>query len=595
MSSNSGHTPISSTDNARITNANANNTIDEESLGIVRSLLHQEMLHLASSSSSSAYLSHLTKWRDHLFPSSPNPQQQTSDFVFLGDTNAESAEVAALASLSRHHNATMTNPSHTLSNPLLSSETPMTAETLRSNAQNGINNDALEYIADSHGSKPAHDVAEAYPNQHPDVLMQWRAKCVDWLCSIVEQEDFEYNTLLVALSYLDAYSLSVCFPEEFKRLRGSRSSKQFEDTSSSLDPTPPKKRKISHHDDHDDDDYLLEYIGNNSQQKQFGEETVRGILGTHYMLACITSLYLATKLFQPLQTNSRLNSPSCFTTLYDSISVCNIEKMELHILDALDYRVHPPTALRFVQEFMPVLFPRPGEGYHGGTSSSFALDSRPWAPQDDTEEEIIYNGTQYMVMLACTFGAAADFRPVVDAKPSKIALAAIAQAALEYYLHDEKLIVQYQAFRNRLTSLIGILQFDKCELEEIRKCLVDIKCLHTRQENALPREGSPTTVVESTTQATKDSSKGPSCKLGVKKANARRISCETTDKCRDGPVAPPTIAAIHNAVSKSSSGGKARKCPSGRKHRLWEEGASAANKPSGFYSLAEMAMHDLQD
>lgn len=73
-----------------------------------------------------------------------------------------------------------------------------------------------------------------------------------------------------------------------------------------------------------------------------------------YQLAAMTALYMAIKLNEPLEMETKLLSDlsrGCYNT-------AEIAKMELDILDALGWRVAGPTPLAFVQHFLAV-------GLHG--------------------------------------------------------------------------------------------------------------------------------------------------------------------------------------------------------------------------------------
>ena len=64
-------------------------------------------------------------------------------------------------------------------------------------------------IIDAPGNK-------VHPDQHPEILLSWRARVIAWYFDYIHSRNYEFNTALVALSYLDVYSMSVCFPNEFR-------------------------------------------------------------------------------------------------------------------------------------------------------------------------------------------------------------------------------------------------------------------------------------------------------------------------------------------------------------------------------------------
>eukprot|EP00549_Striatella_unipunctata_P023690 CAMPEP_0118693260 /NCGR_PEP_ID=MMETSP0800-20121206/11804_1 /TAXON_ID=210618 ORGANISM="Striatella unipunctata, Strain CCMP2910" /NCGR_SAMPLE_ID=MMETSP0800 /ASSEMBLY_ACC=CAM_ASM_000638 /LENGTH=315 /DNA_ID=CAMNT_0006591465 /DNA_START=68 /DNA_END=1015 /DNA_ORIENTATION=- len=71
----------------------------------------------------------------------------------------------------------------------------------------------------------------------------------------------------------------------------------------------------------------------------------------HYQLAAMTTLYMAVKIFEPLQMDAEtmaIMSRGC----YNSDQILHMERI---ILDSLKWRTQGPTALCFVQHFMELL------------------------------------------------------------------------------------------------------------------------------------------------------------------------------------------------------------------------------------------------
>ena len=250
----------------------------------------------------------------------------------------------------------------------------------------------------------------------------------------------------------------------------------------SLAPTPPKKRKTIHQ------DYFWEFIENQSEKSILAEEeeTVRGMSEAHYKLAAISSFCLASKVYQ---SGNGIHPPYAFAQLtQNQFSAKQIDDMELCILKILNFRVHVPTSLRFVQEMLPLLI----TDVVGNGGSRFALDSRPWSPRD-TLEASIYSKARHFVLYASSY-AATDFDPIISATSSKIALAAIMEAAIKVY-YKKKLLGQQHAFYERLRSLEGILPYDE-EVLTIQKCLAKLRRLSNRR--VLSRQDSPASVDDST-------------------------------------------------------------------------------------------------
>ena len=134
-------------------------------------------------------------------------------------------------------------------------------------------------------------------NQHPDILFQWRAQMIAYYFEFTGNNS---NTALVALSYLDAYSMSVLYPEEFASIKGENNNVEYDVSHSranaydtSVTPSPKKKRKLFNncYNNRDDDDYLYEYVENLIGQEEDDEDkaeevqSVHGIDNKEYQLA----------------------------------------------------------------------------------------------------------------------------------------------------------------------------------------------------------------------------------------------------------------------------------------------------------------------
>uniref|UniRef100_A0A7S0AYS6 Cyclin N-terminal domain-containing protein n=1 Tax=Minutocellus polymorphus TaxID=265543 RepID=A0A7S0AYS6_9STRA len=116
-----------------------------------------------------------------------------------------------------------------------------------------------------------------------------------------------------------------------------------------------------------------------------------------YQLAAMTALYMAIKLNEPLEMETKLLSDlsrGCYTT-------AEIATMEIDILEALDWRVAGPTPLEFVQHFLAV-------GLHDTEAANHPA-----------VEATLLDFSRFQTELAIGMPA------LLSATPSRIALAAI--------------------------------------------------------------------------------------------------------------------------------------------------------------------------
>ena len=506
----------------------SSSNIDDESLAALRALLQRESHPVCACGR--AYIGKLTMWRDHLL--------SLADDLFLLE------EVTATAP-SRSRGDTDDS----------SNEDDDSPTAIRKRKMSGV----------------------VYPDQEPQLLLEWRNTVTEWFSDFARHEKFESNTAMVALSYLDTYSMSICFPEEYSRLTGVSCLDNDEDTSYCNEEreegvvTPsPKRRKTSRH------------VGRSQQQQQekneFFEEEVGGFEPIHYELAAVASLYMASKVCQTypgVYSSSNFARYSCY-----KFSEADIEEMESDILQALQYRLHPPTSLRFIQELMPLLMSCDDD-------DNYAFDSSPWTPRDETEETI-YFGANWIANLAAFCCAATSFAPIVSASPSKIALAAIVETAGRHFF-NENLVFPQHAFVERLLCLKDVA-YD-AEVISIQKCLKEFQDINDREDNA--RGGSPVTVAESLTEATKDSTNADSSYAAEEKENVQAVSDKknvqvVSSKKHDELSGAPLCAAGHSAEVN-----QLKSCPDGNDHRTWERAdqcALAATAASRFskHFAAEM-------
>jgi len=74
-----------------------------------------------------------------------------------------------------------------------------------------------------------------------------------------------------------------------------------------------------------------------------------------YQLASMTTLYMAIKLYEPVEMDT--NALALLSR--DTYEAKDFARMEFDILFALNWRVHGPTVLTFLEYFMAVISPRP--------------------------------------------------------------------------------------------------------------------------------------------------------------------------------------------------------------------------------------------
>ena len=417
------------------------------------------------------------------------------------------------------------------------------ASTNKSASHDGENSNARDDIEEKISTSSIAKITLATHNQHPDILLQWRAQMIAYYFEFTGNNS---NTALVALSYLDAYSMSVLYPEEFARINGENNNVEYDFVShpqsnaydTSVTPSPKKKRKMFNcYNNRDDDDYLYEYVENLNRQddedKAEEVQSVHGIDNKQYQLAAFTSLYLATKLFQ---SSPYIITSSHFSYLSREFSKSQIECMESYILNMLEYKVHTPTSLRCIQEILPLLITKEVERY--------ANDSSAWEPQDYIEESI-YKNAQMFAKLA-SFCDASNYPVIVSSTPSKIALAAIVEASDRVYF-KEKLIVEQHFFHQRLFSLhVDGLSYD-AEVRDIQTCLVELRRLNKLKGS---RDGSPATVNESLAEGTNDSTDSSRSTMDDKE-NVQVVST-TPSKNADTSGHPAFCCVNQSSISSSS-------------------------------------------
>ena len=336
-------------------------------------------------------------------------------------------------------------------------------------------------------SAPSFDATSL--ERDPRVLLLWRRCIGAWFQDFCDRFDYEFDTASAALSYLDAYATRACFPEELNQAAENTCHEDFV-----VVPPPPKKRKSS---THQCEDEPLDSAGDGGQNHEEG--SFRGLDKSKYQFSAFASLYLACKIYQS-PFSSREFSKSCRGTF----SPDEIEAMELEVLQALRFRVHPPTEARFVRELLPLLLS--GDG-----------DASYWVPRDDVEQRIVA-GADAAVRRAALV-AREERPPLLSAAPSQLALAAVVHAASEVF-YEDKLLVRQHNFHSRLFALeAGDLMYGG-EVVAVQRCLEDLKkqpFVHRREF----RCGSPAAVSESITEAAREPSSSLHASEDVKSLKTR--------------------------------------------------------------------------
>eukprot|EP00585_Thalassiosira_rotula_P003834 CAMPEP_0196159844 /NCGR_PEP_ID=MMETSP0910-20130528/46526_1 /TAXON_ID=49265 /ORGANISM="Thalassiosira rotula, Strain GSO102" /LENGTH=239 /DNA_ID=CAMNT_0041424769 /DNA_START=475 /DNA_END=1194 /DNA_ORIENTATION=- len=117
-----------------------------------------------------------------------------------------------------------------------------------------------------------------------------------------------------------------------------------------------------------------------------------------FQLVAMASIYLAIKIHSPQKVTIR----SIASTGNDLITTRHIEAMELSIMKSLDWRLHPPTTVAFLENYFPLL-----------------------EKEDDEMTDCLEFSRFLSELSVCAY-------PFVSAKPSSIAVAAMLYS-LEYF------------------------------------------------------------------------------------------------------------------------------------------------------------------
>jgi hypothetical protein len=323
---------------------------------------------------------------------------------------------------------------------------------------------------------PHSRIRVATPSQCPNTLISWRACVIEWLFDLADALGFERNTAVAAVGYLDVYSMYCLFPDEFARRINAMSSEGNQVVPSNGDVDIDKTF--------------------------FSFSDKLGTISTQmYLLAATSAFYIAAKLYQ---TYPRIFTLSHATRVAPSFSEEDVEAMESALVKTLTFHLNPATTARFLKDMLVLLLDHEETFCEAGwmdeqgnpvvTKRKHAdlgtFRSTTWFPQC-VVETTIYRHAYYLadlVSYSCAFPVASS------ALPSKVAFAAIVEAASQNYLMEDQI-----AFQRRLEELSSLNEaFDYTgEIAEIRKCMRWI--LNRNGDTEAMREingASPVTVVD---------------------------------------------------------------------------------------------------
>ena len=496
--------------------------IDEASLAALLALLKRENDSLYACGR--AYLVNLTKWRDHFLGVNDHDHQLSTSCIVATSTSC-------LA----------------ITQPPLRNATPSTS--------------AATSTLDAPGNK-------VRPDEHPEILLNWRNRVIAWYFDFIHSKNYEYNTALVALSYLDVYSMSVCFPKEWMRIiDGDDSSTATIPTIVTgcngciATPSPSKKSKITHQSQYEE---LTEVDPTAPfRATESCDDSIQGLDIVQYRLAAVASLYLACKIFQSSPTI--VTSSGFANAMGDgTASPKQVEDMELAILKVLSFRVHAPTALRFIHELLPLLIPRQSRN-----------GSSLWVPHGDVEERIISDAS--MLATLASFCGAEKVPALISASPSKVALAAIIEAAKKIFHRDKRVLAEH-AFLERLFIQQVVPYTD--EVRVIQQCLVELKRINEQKGD---NTYSASTATHSYETGYPSETSLNSCDI----TENIHVVCTSKPKFDNTKDQTTAYTAFRRTVSQSSDDVSPKKtsskCSDGRIHRVWEsveQCVSAANATS---------------
>ncbi|KAL3785686.1 hypothetical protein HJC23_008719 [Cyclotella cryptica] len=466
----------------------ASNTahIEHDALTALESLLARESHPIYACGR--AYLENLTRWRDHLVQlDSPGQSTRARD---EHDANEFKFDIPP---------SPLSSEASTASLPNDAPRTPRDRPTVHPTSL-----------------LPHSRIRVATPSQCPNTLISWRARVIEWLFDLADALGFERNTAVAAVGYLDVYSMYCLFPDEFARRMGAISSEGNQDVSSN-DDTEIAQKFFS----------FSDKLGTISSQM--------------YLLAATSSFYTAAKLYQ---TAPRIFTLSHAARVAPQFLEEDVEAMERAIVKTLTFHLNPATTARFLKEMLVLLLDHEETFCEAGwmdeqgkpviTKRKHAdvgtFRSTTWFPQS-VVETTIYRHAFYLadlVSYSCVFPVASS------ALPSKVAFAAIVEAATQNYFMEDQI-----AFQERLEELSCLNDaFDyNAEIADIRKCMRWILNRNGDRDAMREMDGaSPVTVVDGEPSPAKRQKFWSTKSENVPKSDANKSAASSTSNSKDGEI-----------------------------------------------------------
>lgn len=132
-----------------------------------------------------------------------------------------------------------------------------------------------------------------------------------------------------------------------------------------------------------------------------------------FQLAAMTSIYLAIK----VHSTKKISIEAIASTGNGYITVAHIQAMELDLLQGLDWNLHPPTAVGFLENIFPVLAAELGPASSSGSDGTGAGSPCP-SPLGGDSSGVLEFAKFLSELSVCAY-------PFVNARPSSVAIAAL--------------------------------------------------------------------------------------------------------------------------------------------------------------------------
>ena len=129
-----------------------------------------------------------------------------------------------------------------------------------------------------------------------------------------------------------------------------------------------------------------------------------------FQLAAMTSIYLAIK----VHSTKKISIEAIASTGNGYITVAHIQAMELDLLQGLDWNLHPPTAVGFIENIFSILAAELGSSTSGSDGTGAGL-----CPSLGGDSSGVLEFAKFLSELSvCAY-------PFVNARPSSVAIAAL--------------------------------------------------------------------------------------------------------------------------------------------------------------------------